>query len=199
MRSSYARSTPWWPASSATAPSTAAPSSKALNWAAVYRLPVLFVCEDNRWSATTDSATTTAGAGAAARARALAVPAETSNGNDVEAVCDTAGSLLQAVRHGEGPRLLHALTYRVKGHVSVDPAHYRDPQAHAAALEGDPIARASAALRRTGRQRCRRSMRLVSQALQEIEAAQRVAPCRALACGRGCLQRRAEHGSRPVA
>ena len=120
------------------------PFLEALNWAAAYRLPVLFVCEDNRWSATTDTATTTAGAGAAARAVALGVPAQSVDGNDVEAVCDAAGQLLDAVRGGAGPRLLHALTYRVKGHVSVDPAKYRDAEAHAAALEGDPIALASA-------------------------------------------------------
>jgi TPP-dependent pyruvate/acetoin dehydrogenase alpha subunit len=46
------------------------------------------------------------------------------------------------VRAGSGPRLLHALTYRVKGHVSVDAAAYRDPAELAAALETDPIARA---------------------------------------------------------
>jgi TPP-dependent pyruvate/acetoin dehydrogenase alpha subunit len=45
------------------------------------------------------------------------------------------------VRSGSGPRLLHALTYRVKGHVSVDLAAYRDPAELAAALETDPIAR----------------------------------------------------------
>ncbi len=150
------------------------PFLEALNWAAAYRLPVLFVCEDNRWSATTHSSTTTAGAGAAARALALAVPAETVNGNDVEAVCDSAGGLLQAVRKGDGPRLLHALTYRVKGHVSVDPAHYRDPVDHAAALEGDPIALASARFAELGGSAAEIDA-LVSQALQDIDSAQQAA------------------------
>ncbi len=150
------------------------PFLEALNWAASYRLPVLFVCEDNRWSATTDSTTTTAGAGAAARAQALDVPAETVDGNDVEAVCDGAGNLLQAVRGGAGPRLLHALTYRVKGHVSVDPAHYRDPQAHAVALESDPIALASARFLERGGAADELDA-LVRRAQQEIEAAQRAA------------------------
>jgi TPP-dependent pyruvate/acetoin dehydrogenase alpha subunit len=150
------------------------PFLEALNWAAAYRLGVLFVCEDNRWSATTASAGTTAGGGAADRARALAVPAETVDGNDVEAVSDAAGRLLFAVRGGGGPRLLHALTYRVKGHVSVDPAHYRDPAAHAAQLERDPIALASARFLALGGSLAELdTMRL--QAQQEIEAAQQAA------------------------
>jgi acetoin:2,6-dichlorophenolindophenol oxidoreductase subunit alpha len=150
------------------------PFLEALNWAAAYSLRVLFVCEDNRWSATTDSASTTAGGGAAERARALAVPAETVDGNDVEAVCDAAGHLLEAVRGDSGPRLLHALTYRVKGHVSVDPAHYRDPQAHAAQLERDPIALASARFLARGGGSVELDA-MVQAARQEIDAAQQAA------------------------
>jgi acetoin:2,6-dichlorophenolindophenol oxidoreductase subunit alpha len=122
------------------------PFLEALNWAAVYQLPVLFVCEDNRWSATTATGPMTGGAGASARAEALGIAAQQVDGNDVRAVCDIAGPLVAAVRAGAGPRLLHAITYRVKGHVSVDPAGYRDPQELAQALQTDPIARAEAAL-----------------------------------------------------
>jgi pyruvate dehydrogenase E1 component alpha subunit len=70
----------------------------------------------------------------------------TVDGNDVEAVDTAAAALVADVRAGRGPRLLHAITYRVKGHVSVDPATYRDPLAHQAALADDPIARARARL-----------------------------------------------------
>ncbi len=121
------------------------PFLEALNWARIYALPVLFVCEDNRWSATTASGPMTAGEGASVRARALDIPGEQVDGNDVEAVCDAAGAMVRAVRAGEGPRLLHAVTYRVKGHVSVDPASYRDAAEVRAALATDPIARARAA------------------------------------------------------
>jgi pyruvate dehydrogenase E1 component alpha subunit len=126
------------------------PFLEALNWAASYCLPVLFVCEDNRWSATTATSATTAGEGAAARAAALGVPGLTVDGNDVEAVCDAAEALLDAVRQGGGPRLLHALTYRVKGHVSVDPASYRNPAELAAALADDPIERGAARFAQLG-------------------------------------------------
>jgi TPP-dependent pyruvate/acetoin dehydrogenase alpha subunit len=105
------------------------------------RLPVLFVCEDNRWSATTASGPMTAGPGASARAISLDITATQVDGNDVVEVFDAAAALVAQVRAGSGPRLLHALTYRVKGHVSVDPAAYRDPHELAAALQTDPIAR----------------------------------------------------------
>ena len=117
------------------------PFLEALNWARVYALPVLFVCEDNRWSATTASGPMTAGDGASARAASMDIAATQVDGNDVFAVHEAAARLVNEVRGGSGPRLLHALTYRVKGHVSVDLAAYRDPAELAAALETDPIAR----------------------------------------------------------
>jgi pyruvate dehydrogenase E1 component alpha subunit len=117
------------------------PFLEALNWARVYELPVLFVCEDNRWSATTASGPMTAGDGASARAASMDIAATQVDGNDVFAVHEAAARLVSEVRGGGGPRLLHALTYRVKGHVSVDLAAYRDPAELAAALETDPIAR----------------------------------------------------------
>ena len=117
------------------------PFLEALNWAQVYQLPVLFVCEDNRWSATTASGPMTAGDGASARAEALDIPATQVDGNDAWAVYAAAPTLVDAVRGGSGPRLLLAVTYRVKGHVSVDLAAYRDPQELEAALKTDPIAR----------------------------------------------------------
>jgi acetoin:2,6-dichlorophenolindophenol oxidoreductase subunit alpha len=118
------------------------PFLEALNWARIYELPVLFVCEDNRWSATTASGPMIAGEGATARAASLDIAAEQVDGNDVMAVHAAAGRLVAEVRAGRGPRLLHAITYRVKGHVSVDLAAYRDPQELAEALQTDPIARA---------------------------------------------------------
>ncbi|MGI9135108.1 MAG: thiamine pyrophosphate-dependent enzyme, partial [Rhodoferax sp.] len=66
------------------------------------------------------------------------------DGNDVLAVHEAAARLVREIRAGGGPRLLHAITYRVKGHVSVDPAAYRDPAELQAALLTDPIARARA-------------------------------------------------------
>jgi pyruvate dehydrogenase E1 component alpha subunit len=126
------------------------PLAESLNWAAAFKLPVLFVCEDNQWSATTKTAAMSAGEGAAARAVGYGVPALTVDGMDVAEVWQAAGELIQEIREGHGPRLLHAKTYRFKGHVSVDPAAYRDPAELEAAMKGDPIARAREPLRAAG-------------------------------------------------
>ncbi|HVL57349.1 MAG TPA: thiamine pyrophosphate-dependent dehydrogenase E1 component subunit alpha [Burkholderiaceae bacterium] len=117
------------------------PFAESLNWAAAFALPVLFVCEDNAWSATTKTDAMSAGEGAAARARAFGVPSAVVDGNDAEAVFSAAGEAIAAVRSGTGPRLLHAKTYRFKGHVSVDPAAYRDPDELRQAMAGDPLQR----------------------------------------------------------
>ena len=122
------------------------PFMEALNWAVVYQLPVLFVCEDNRISATTASAPMTAGPGASARAAAMGIAALQVDGTDVQAVSEAAAELIREIRAGSGPRLLHALTDRHKGHVSVDPGLYRDPEAVAAALARDGLARTRAQL-----------------------------------------------------
>jgi pyruvate dehydrogenase E1 component alpha subunit len=126
------------------------PFLEGLNWAAVFRLPVLFVCEDNAYAATTRTAALTAGAGASARARALGIAAEEVDGNDVLAVEDAAARLLAAVRAGEGPRLLHAHTWRSTGHTGADPAHYRDPAEVAARKQTDPLGRVRDALLLSG-------------------------------------------------
>ena len=118
------------------------PFLEALNWAAIHALPILFVCEDNRWSATTPTDAMTAGKGALARAQAIGVPGAEVDGNDVFAVDAAAAKLVSEVKKG-GPRFLHAITYRFKGHVSVDAAAYRDGAEVSKALQNDPFALAA--------------------------------------------------------
>ncbi len=131
------------------------PFLEALNWAAIHALPVLFVCEDNRWSATTATDAMTAGEGALARAEAIGVAGVRVDGNDVFAVDAQARKLLANVRSGKGPRFLHAVTYRFKGHVSVDVAAYRDGAEVSKALENDPLVIAEKALDREAAARIR--------------------------------------------
>ena len=115
------------------------PFLEGLNWAKVHALPLLFVCEDNRWSATTSTEAMTAGDGALARARAIGVPGQKVDGNDAIQVYGVSKNLIEKIRGGEGPHFLHAITYRFKGHVSVDPATYRDGEEVSRALESDPL------------------------------------------------------------
>jgi pyruvate dehydrogenase E1 component alpha subunit len=126
------------------------PFLEGLNWAALYRLPVLFVCEDNGVAAFTRADSVTAGGGVAARAEALGVAATTVDGNDALSVLDAAEALVAAVRRGEGPRLLHALTYRLTGHTSTDPAAWRPAEEVEAAKAREPIARLEAWLAARG-------------------------------------------------
>lgn len=122
------------------------PFLEGLNWAALYKLPVLFVCEDNEVAAFTATASVTAGPGAAARAEALGVPATAVDGNDVAAVDAAVGRIVAGIRSGSGPHLLHAKTFRWTGHTSTDAAAWRDPAAVEAGKARCPIARLHAAL-----------------------------------------------------
>lgn len=130
------------------------PFLEGLNWAALYQLPVLFVCEDNGVAAFTTADSVTAGEGVLARARSLGVAGETVDGNDVIAVDAAAGRLVAEVRGGRGPRLLHATTYRWTGHTSTDAAAWRDPKDVAAGKARCPIARLKATLLERGLRAC---------------------------------------------
>lgn len=126
------------------------PFLEGLNWASVFKLPVLFVCEQNGFASTTHSDAVTAGPGASARAESLGVAAFEVDGNDVGAVDALAGDLIPRIRNGSGPMFLSARTYRLKGHTSVDPALYRDQDYATAQWAVDPLLRAAEELRRLG-------------------------------------------------
>jgi pyruvate dehydrogenase E1 component alpha subunit len=115
------------------------PFLEGLNWAKVYGLPVLFICEDNRISATTPTKSMSAGEGAFARAQSFGIPAVQVDGNDVLAVHEAAAKMTAEIRTKGGPCFIHAVTYRFKGHVSVDPGTYRDPKEVEAAIKNDPL------------------------------------------------------------
>ncbi len=116
------------------------PFLEGLNWAALYRLPILFICEDNGVAAFTAASSVTAGPGVVARSEALGVPALAIDGNDVVAVDNATARLVAEVRRGDGPRLLQARTYRWTGHTSTDAAAWRDPAEVEAGKARCPIA-----------------------------------------------------------
>jgi TPP-dependent pyruvate/acetoin dehydrogenase alpha subunit len=119
---------------------------ECLNFAAVQRLPVLYVCENNLYGEWTPMASVTAGADISARGAAYAVPAQAVDGNDVLAVRDAAAAALVRARSGQGPTLLECLTYRHKGHSKVDPGAYRPPEEVEEWLGRNPLPRLAALL-----------------------------------------------------
>src|SRR5215213_953752 len=126
------------------------PFLEGLNWAVLYKLPVLFVCEDNGVAAFTRADSVTAGPGVLERAKALGVAAITIDGNNAMAVDDAAQVAVAAVRRGEGPHLLHVKTYRITGHTSTDAAAWRPAGEVDEARARDPIARLGAVLAERG-------------------------------------------------
>jgi pyruvate dehydrogenase E1 component alpha subunit len=117
------------------------PFLEGLNWAGVWKLPILFVCEDNGFAATTRTRAMTAGEGPAARAESLGIPAATVDGNDILAVDETVQRFLAEIRSGAGPRFLLCHTYRLTGHTAADAGAYRSEEEVADAWKGDPVAR----------------------------------------------------------
>jgi len=103
------------------------PLFEAFNWAKLFGLPVLFVCEDNGYSVSLRTRDVTAGPPPIGRVEAFGIPTASVNGNDVVVVEQAARRLIEAVRAGGGPRFLHATTYRWSGHLAHDRALYRDP------------------------------------------------------------------------
>ncbi|MDP6707995.1 MAG: thiamine pyrophosphate-dependent dehydrogenase E1 component subunit alpha [Alphaproteobacteria bacterium] len=122
------------------------PFLEGLNWAKIFGLPVLFVCEDNGFASTTRGSAVTAGEGAAARAQGLDVPAVVADGNDVVALDGLVGDCLAKIRAGGGPMLIVARTYRLRGHTTADPGHYRPEAEVAEHGKQDPLLRAEAQL-----------------------------------------------------
>jgi pyruvate dehydrogenase E1 component alpha subunit len=102
------------------------PFHESLNWAAVYRLPVIFLCEHNQYASTTDARRLTAVEDIAERAAAYRMSAAVVDGNDVEAVYAATSTAVARARSGEGPSLVECKTYRLRGHYVGDPTTYRD-------------------------------------------------------------------------
>ena len=113
---------------------------EALNLAAVWRLPVVFVCENNLYMEYTPIASVTSVPNPAAdRAGANGMPGELVDGNDVLAVRDVMSTAVDRARSGEGPTVVEARTYRHFGHSRTDPGTYRPTDEVEAWLRRDPL------------------------------------------------------------
>jgi pyruvate dehydrogenase E1 component alpha subunit/2-oxoisovalerate dehydrogenase E1 component alpha subunit len=111
-----------------------------LNWAAVFKLPCVFVCVDNGWAISVPSSQQTAVASYADKAAAYGMPGEDVDGNDVLAVHAAMSKAVEKARAGGGPSLVVLKTYRMLGHSSSDdPSKYRDAKEVAYWEARDPI------------------------------------------------------------
>jgi len=113
---------------------------EALNFAAIWKLPVVFVCENNLYMEYTPIADVTAVEHPAAdRAAAYGLERIIIDGNDADEVLRTARSAYERARRGDGPSLIEAMTYRHSGHSRADPAKYRPEGELERWKERDPI------------------------------------------------------------
>lgn len=123
---------------------------ESLNLASIWRLPAVFVCENNLYGEYSPVQATTPVSRLSDRASAYGMPGVQVDGNDVLAVREAVSAAVVRARAGEGPTLLEALTYRHFGHSRSDPAKYRPPGELEEWLQLDPIPRFEAQLLEKG-------------------------------------------------
>ena len=113
---------------------------ESLNLAAIWGLPVVFVCENNGWAESTPTSYATSVADIASRASAYGIPGIVIDGADYLDVFEKAGEAIERARSGGGPTLIEAKLTRMRGHYVGDPEQYRSRVERRAARAADPLA-----------------------------------------------------------
>lgn len=122
---------------------------EGLNFAGVFKLPIVFICQNNHWAISVPLSRQTASATLAQKAIAYGFEGIQVDGNDVFAVYTAVKNALEKARRGEGPTLIECYTYRLSDHTTADDAsRYRRPEEVAAWRKKDPIVRLRAFLER---------------------------------------------------
>jgi len=119
---------------------------ESLNLASIWKLPVVFVAENNLYAISFPQSRSMNVPDIADRAAAYDVPGVAVDGNDVLAVYEAAGEAIKRARAGEGPTLIECKTYRHRGHFEGDPTLYRPPEEVEAWKKKDPLPRFEAQL-----------------------------------------------------
>lgn len=119
---------------------------ESLNMASIWKLPVVFVCENNKYGMSTSIERSTSVANIADRAVAYSMPGVTIDGNDLSAVSEAVSEAVARARSGAGPSLVESVTYRWRGHSKSDRNRYRTKEEISAWMDKDPIVRFSALL-----------------------------------------------------
>jgi pyruvate dehydrogenase E1 component alpha subunit len=114
---------------------------ESLNLASIWKLPVVFVCENNGWAISNAQQNHQNITDISDRASGYGIPGVSVDGNDVIAVYEAAGAAIERARRGEGPTLIECKTWRWRGHFEGDPGAYKDPKDQEEWLAKDPIPR----------------------------------------------------------
>jgi pyruvate dehydrogenase E1 component alpha subunit len=123
------------------------PFHESLNIASLWRLPVIFICENNGYAEFTPLSAHTKIERLALHAKTYGIPASTIDGNDLFAVRNAMTKAVKSCRAGKGPVFVECLTHRLRGHYEGDPAKYRELSQLAEWKKKDPIARVARALK----------------------------------------------------
>ncbi len=142
------------------------PFHESLNLAALWKLPVIFVCENNGYVEFSPLSAHTVVERLADYAAAYSIPAVTVDGGDVLAVREAVQDAVDVARGGAGPYFVEVLTHRLRGHYEGDPARYREVSERDEWKRRDPVARFSRRLRGSG---------AVPESLEEVERDARAA------------------------
>jgi pyruvate dehydrogenase E1 component alpha subunit/2-oxoisovalerate dehydrogenase E1 component alpha subunit len=131
--------------------SSSADFHAAANFAGVFKLPVVFFCQNNQWAISVPLSRQTASDGIAVKAAAYGFPGVRVDGNDLLAVIEATRQAIDRARSGGGPTLVEAVTFRMGGHSSSDdPTRYRDAALVAEWERRDPLSRLRAYLAASG-------------------------------------------------
>ncbi|HLH61285.1 MAG TPA: pyruvate dehydrogenase (acetyl-transferring) E1 component subunit alpha [Ktedonobacteraceae bacterium] len=150
--------------------------NEALNFAGVFRAPVVLVVQNNGWAISVPRHKQSAAQVLAARGAGFGIPSVLVDGNDILAVYDVMQQAVERARAGEGPTLVETLTYRIGAHTTADdPTRYRDPAEVEAWRAKDPIARFQRFLIRRGLLTEEQVQQIVTGLEEEINEAVREA------------------------
>ncbi len=146
--------------------------AEALNMAGVWKVPAVFVVNNNGWAISVPLAKQTAAATLAQKAVAAGIPGEQVDGNDVIAVRFSVERALVRARAGEGPSLIEAVTYRLSDHTTADDAsRYRDDAEVSQHWSAEPVARLRAYLTKAGFWDKDKEEGLLQECSQSVQAA----------------------------
>jgi len=148
---------------------------EAFNFASVWKLPIVWMCENNGRSMSVKQEKTWAIRHIAKIAENYAMPGKTVDGNDVIAVADAAGEFIDRARRGEGPALLEMITYRWRGHMEGEPMTYRTREEVKEWQTKDPMPRFEKVLLDKGLLTQEDILRIQEEADDEVAEAQRFA------------------------